>query len=179
MTETPPEVPVEEVRSMTIYNVMERILDGVNREFMENGIDLPSKQFFDMGGVGETPHDCEQVSVSLEQMYTGTPGNPEQEPTRCFGPRSGVFVIEVVRCTPVAAETKVRGGAPKPPTVEQLNAKTKQQTQDAYILMDAGLTVAEEISNIGVGVGGLADVTVSPEDGGYQAVVLVLILGLP
>lgn len=160
---------------MTIIDVMERILDGVRTEFMINGIDLPSKQFFDMGGTGETPHDCEQVSVSFEQMYTGTPGNPEQVPTKCNGPRSAVFVIEIVRCTPTAAPISNRSSKPLAPTEAQLNTSATAQAKDAYILMDAGLNVAESLNYLG----GLADISVSPEDGGFQAIVMTLIVGLP
>lgn len=160
---------------MTIADVMERILEGINNEFMSQSIDLPSRQFFDIGGQGETPHDCEQVTVSFEQMYNGTPGNPDQVPTRCDGPRTGVFVIEIVRCTPQMTTGSSRAGGPKPPTEQALSASSIKQTQDAYTLMDAGLHVAESLSYIG----GLADVTVSPEEGGYQAVVMTLILGLP
>lgn len=161
-------------RRQTIFETMNRILTQINNTYSTFGVELPTKQFFDLGGQGETPHDCEQVSVSFEQMYNGAVGNPDQTPTGCYAPRTATFVIEVVRCTPTLKRPTGRGGALIPPSVEELSEAVEIQTNDAWLLMDAGLTMAEEFSL----AGGLADVLVSPESGGYQAVILNLVLSL-
>lgn len=162
-----------EERMSTIFSFMEVVLAQINATFQEYGIALPEKQFFDVGA-NEAPHDCEQVSVAFQQMYNGIPGNPDQVPTPCMGPRTASFVIEIVRCTPTM-ERKLRGGPLVPPSVEDLNASVARQVKDAWLLMDAGLIAAQNTSLTG---GGLADVLVTPESGGYQAVVLNLALGL-
>lgn len=160
---------------LTIVDVMYRVLDQINATYSGYGVSIPTKQFLDMGGQGETPHDCEQVTVALEQVYNGLPGNPEQVPSQCAGPRSGVFIIEVVRCMP-GMQTRSRGATTlMPPTADALTTVARTQATDAWLLMDAGLLAAQSLNYIG----GLADVSFSPESGGYQATVLTLILGLP
>lgn len=151
---------------------MEMVLAEVNTTFAEHGVALPEKQFFDVGA-NEAPHDCEQVSVAFQQLYNGIPGNPDQVPTACNAPRTVSFVVEIVRCTPVM-ERKLRGGPLMPPTAEDLNASAERQVIDGWLLMDAGLTAAQNFALSG----GLADVLVTPETGGYQAVVLNLAIGL-
>lgn len=159
---------------MTIADVMISLLDQVNATFIENEVDLPERQLLDMGGQGETVHDCAQVTVSFEQMYNGLPGTPDQLPTRCYSPRTATFIVEVVRCTPVVG-TGGRGQSPVPPTADEITIASIAQARDAYVLMDAGLTFAESLDY----AGGLADISMSPESGGFQAVVLTLVVGLP
>lgn len=159
-------------RRRTIFEFMEKVLAEINTTFAEHGVTLPEKQFFDVGA-NEAPHDCEQVSVAFQQLYNGVPGNPDQVPTPCNGPRTASYVIEIVRCTPVM-ERKLRGGPLMPPTKEDLDASAERQVIDGWLLMDAALTAAQNFALNG----GLADVLVTPETGGYQAVVLNLALGL-
>lgn len=161
-----------EARRETIYDFMEMLLTQINATFDEHGIALPERQFFDTGA-NEAPHDCEQVTIAFQQMYNGLPGVQDQTPTACAGPRTASFVIEVVRCTPVM-ERQARGGPLTPPSIEKLNASTKAQVIDAWLLTDAALLAAESFAI----AGGLADTLVTPESGGYQAVVLNLAIGL-
>lgn len=171
-------MPDEDVRSMSIYDAMDFILESVNVEFAANGISLPSRQYLAFGTEGETVHDCEQVTVSFAQMYNGTPGMQEQTPTRCDSPRTGVFIVEVVRCIPLfASRTSGGKGTSKygAPSAQELTEKTKMQTQDAYVLMDAGLKAAESLSHFN----GISDVSPGPISGGYQATVLTIITGIP
>ena len=170
MTTTPEEeVPAR----LSIYNLMQMMMDEVNATYAEAGVELPSKQCFDSYGAGQTPHDCEQVSISFEQMYNGLPGAPEQVPGKCYSPRTGVFVIEVTRCVPTLE--KNRAGKLALPSVAKLDEMAKQQSADAWLLMDAGLRAAEAANYLG----GLSDVAFTPESGGYQSAVLNLVLGIP
>lgn len=161
-----------EARRETIYDFMEMVLTQINTTFTEHGVALPERQFFDTGA-NEAPHDCEQVTVAFQQMYNGLPGVPDQTPTACMGPRTASFVIEVVRCTPLM-ERQARGGPLTPPSIDKLNSTTKAQVVDAWLLTDAALTAAESFAVSG----GLVDTLVTPETGGYQAVVANLAIGL-
>lgn len=171
-------MPDEEVRSLSIYDTMDTILETVAVEFAANEISLPSRQYLAFGGEGETVHDCEQVTVTFVQLYNGTPGMQEQTPTRCDAPRTGVFIVEVVRCIPVLG---VRGTGGKgtsklaPPTSVEFTEATKRQSQDAYVLMDAGLKAAEYLSHFN----GIADVSAGQASGGFQATVMTIITGIP
>lgn len=171
-------MPEEEIRSMSIYETMDFILETVNIEFAANGVSLPSIQYLAFGAEGETVHDCEQVTVTFVQLYNGTPGMQEQEPSRCDAPRTGVFVVEVVRCIPTLGIKGTGGkGTAKfgVPTSSEHTDATKRQTQDAYILMDAGLHAAESLSHFN----GISDVSAGQASGGYQATVMTIITGIP
>lgn len=166
-------VPTDLVERMdTIYDFMNVVLNQINTTFTEFGVALPERQFFDVGA-NEAPHDCEQVTVAFQQMYNGLPGVPDQTPTACTGPRTASFVIEIVRCTPVM-ERQARGGPLTPPSIEKLNGMTKVQVRDAWILTDA-VQIASDNYTIS---GSLVDTLVTPESGGYQAVVANLAVGL-
>lgn len=167
MSESPEEL---QERRETIFDFGEMLLAQIRTTFNDHGIVLPDKQFFDTGP-REAPHDCEQLSIAFEQMYNGSPGVPDQIPTPCNGPRTGTYVVELVRCTPVMGKS-ARGAPLTPPDEAKLNAAAKQQWIDAWLLMDAGLLAGESFA-----AGALADVGSTPESGGFQAVVLNITLG--
>lgn len=160
---------------LSIIDLMYKFLDTLNIVYSENQEPIPSRQFPDMGGQGETPHDCEQVSISLEQMYNGPPGNPAQVASRCDGPRTAVFVVELVRCMPTAKPAGRGSTTLVPPTVDELTIAATQQSKDAWLLMDAALRCGESIDWLG----SMADISFTSEQGGYQAVVLNWIVGIP
>jgi hypothetical protein len=144
-------------------------------------VDLPTRRYLAVGGQGDTVHDCEQVTVSFEQGYSGLPGNQAQEPVKCAGPRTGVYIVEVVRALPqpntVAANPTttvpakfaqaVTGVQTLPSDVQSDIAR--KQMQDAMLLMDAGLRAGETMT-----IGALADVSAGSPQGGFQAMTLVV-----
>lgn len=160
---------------LSIFNVMQIVMDTINSVFSEYDVDLPARQFFEFGGMGDVVHDssCGQLTVSFEQMYNGLPGQQEQSPSRCNSPRTGVFVVELVRCTPTPKTG--RNNAPRPPTVEEQNASALRQVTDAWLLMEGGMRAVDVIGF----TGGLADVSAGDESGGVQATILSLIVGIP
>lgn len=161
--------------------IADHILNTVVATYADHGVDLPARRYLAVGGQGATVHDCEQVTVSFEQGYSGRPGAQAQEPVKCNSLRTGVYIIEVVRALPLAntvaanPETTVpaRYGQVKtgvelvPADVQSAHART--QMQDAMLLLDAGLRAGETTLT-----GSLADVTAGQPQGGYQAMTLVL-----
>lgn len=157
------------------------ILNTVVATYADHGVELPTRRYLAVGGAGSTVHDCEQVTVSFEQGYSGLPGNQAMEPAKCGGPRSAVFVIEVVRAlplpnttaanptTPVQSRygTEVSGVAILPEDVQSDVAR--KQMVDAMLLLDAGLRAGETTV-----VGSLADVSAGQPQGGFQATTLAL-----
>lgn len=164
-----------------IADIADHILNTVVATFADHGVDLPTRRYLAVGGQGDTVHDCEQLTVSFEQGYSGTPGNQAQEPVKCASPRSAVFIVEVVRALPLPntasanpATTiptrygeEVMGVAVLPPDVQSDIAR--KQMVDAMLLMDAGLRAGETTMT-----GSLADVSAGSPQGGYQAMSMVI-----
>ena len=159
-----------------IYDTAQAILDELNLVYTQHTGEvssLPTRQFIAIGGAQSQPHDCEQVTVSMEQTYVGLPGSPADGPARCDSPRSAVFFVEVVRKTLTPQQTSRRGAAiPTSLTPAEENALAKIQMQDALLMLDAGLRVGDQY------LGSVADVSAGPESGGYQAMTMTVVTGI-
>lgn len=149
-----------------IVNLAENILSTVQSVYAEYGVALPARQYLNAGGKGTTVHDGEQLTVSLDMAYSGLPGNQAQTPVRIDDPRTATFFVEVVRILPTP------GNSGRPPTADNLTLKAKEQMVDAAVLLEAGLRAA---TNTFTRVG-IADVSAGLPQGGYQAMILNLIL---
>jgi hypothetical protein len=160
----------------------DHILNTVVATYAEHGVELPERRYLAVGGQGDTVHDCEQLTVSFEQGYSGLPGSQAQEPVKCDGPRTAVFIVEVVRAlplpntpaanptTPIAARySKEKTGVAVLPAEVQSEIARKQM-KDAMLLLEAGLQAGQAtLIN-----GSLADVTAGSPQGGFQAMSLVI-----
>ncbi len=161
--------------------IADLILNTVVATYADHGVDLPARRYLAVGGQGDTVHDCEQVTVSFEQGYSGLPGNQAQEPVKCAGPRTGVYIVEVVRALPSPNTTaanpttlvqsrygaEVTGVQTLPMEVQSDMAR--RQMVDAMLLMDAGLRAGETMN-----LGALADVSAGSPQGLFQAMTLVI-----
>lgn len=157
------------------------LLRMVEMVYAEHDVDLPSRRYLAVGGQGTTVHEAEQVTVSFEQAYTGRPGAQAQEPARCDSIRTGVFVVEIVRCVPQPNTAAANPATPVPSRYGQevtgvqalpadvQTAHAKKQMVDAMLLLEAGLRTSE-----GTLVGAVADVSAGPESGGMQAMVMMV-----
>lgn len=150
-----------------VFDAAQSILENIEGIFAQYGVDLPEKRYITIGGQGDTAHDCDQVTVSWEQSYNGTPGNQSQTPSKCENVRTGVFVVELVRATAVG-----RGLTNKPtaPSASDYTEKAKQQMLDATILYEAGLTAAETTWLSG----GLVDISAGTPQGERQAIIMTV-----
>lgn len=162
-------------------DVAEHLLNTIVNVYTENATSLPERRYLTVGSQGETVHDCEQVTVSFEQGYSGMPGNQAQEPAKCDEPRSGVYIVEVVRCLPLpntaasASETAIPARYGQTTTgvsllsPEDQTTMAKVQMVDAMLLLEAGLRAGE--TNF---TGSLVDVSAGSPQGGYQAMIMTL-----
>lgn len=164
-----------------LITLAHHILDTVVETYGQYGVDLPTRRFLAVGGQGGTVHDCEQVSVSFEQGYSGAPGAQSQTIQKCDGVQTAVFYVEVVRCIPVVndgAQQQSRYGKElvvDAPSVDQLTAIAETQMRDARIMLDAGMA-----SGIGTLLeGALVDVAPGGAQGGFQAMGMTVTLALP
>lgn len=156
-----------------IFDLAKHVLEIIRSRFAEYEVELPSRQFVQIGGRGSTVHEGEQLSISMEQVYSGLPGAQAQEPTRCSEPMTVVFGVELVRCVPTPSNGG-RSTKPMPVSVEKIEETAEQQSKDAQILLEAGLIAAESTWL----QGGMADVTAGTPEGGMQALVMTVVLVL-
>jgi hypothetical protein len=148
-----------------VADLMRRVLDEIVAVFEDAGATLPERRYI---AVGPQAHDCAQVTVSFMQMYLGLPGQQQETLQRCDVPRSVVLSIQIARPIPAPA---ARASTPR---AADISTMTETQTRDAWLLMDAALGPIHAF-----GFGALADVGMTPPQGGYQAIVLNLITTVP
>lgn len=148
--------------------LLDNILETTVDIFGSARMPIPAKQFWT---VGEAVYDCEQVSVTLGQVYLGRPGDEATEPRQCTDPRSAVVDIAIVRCVPVG----VNG---KPPTAQKIQQGAEMSAVDAYLLLDS-LSQYDNWADQHRGLGVIATVSVPPPSGGMQAVVMTLTVAIP
>lgn len=154
-----------------VSDLLDKVMTTVNAVFEADNIPLPDRQYVYAGDQGETVHDCEQVTVSLAQLYSGAPGDQAQLPSKCDQPMSAVIIVEIVRCIPVP--TPNGRNPPIPPSPEALSASARSQAADAYLLMQAGLVVGNDW------LGSIAETSTGPASAGYQAMILNLVVAIP
>ena len=166
-----------------IVDVAGHLLDTINRVYQEEGVDLPDRQYYIVGGQGQTVHDCEQVTVSWDQAYSGLPQNEASIPATCDQIHTASFIVEVVRQVNTARDaesvptgtTNMPGrygggtqgsvGAPDP---ADFMREAKLQMQDAVLLLRAGLLAGEATTSNA----SIVDVSAGTPQGGYQAVIM-------
>lgn len=146
-----------------VYKFANILLENIKATFNEYGVSLPSRQYIDIGGQGDAPWDCEQLTVSWDGTVLGMPGNPVQELQRCTDPRTATFFTEIVRCKP---GLKGRNGNAIPPNVEDLNKFSKEEMFDGELLYEASVRAATR----SWGGKALISISSSTAQGDYQAV---------
>lgn len=173
-----------------IVDISEHLLDVINRVYADAGVAPPERQYYVIGGQGQTVHDCEQVTVSWDQAYSGLPGNEASIPARCDELHTGAFIVEVVRKVNTA-RTPIDPNAPAVPVTsvptknqpgryggglgqvdtpspEDFMREARVQMQDAVLLLRAGLLAGEAT----MGNNAIVDVSAGAPLGGYQATIM-------
>ena len=154
------------VRVTRIDWVFDRILQSVEETFAGYGIELPTLRYKTLGAV---VHDCEQVTVSLIQAYIGPPGDQAAGPQPCHGPRTGVFQVEIVRCVTDGSSQNLKQRSSTAPDPEAANEYAASRALDLWALLD----VPDFMPDYN---GVIADVSVTDEEGKFQAAVLNLVV---
>jgi hypothetical protein len=165
--ETGPVVPAK----LSVVMHARGLLEQIQNIFEQEDVALPERQILTVGAPTDVAWDCEQLVVSFDQIYNGLPGQQEQVPSNCSGPRTAVLTAQLVRCVPTG---EISRAGMIPPAPAQMTATAEQFMIDAWLLMDGGMTFADSQQFLG----GLADVTIAPAQGGFQASVLTIIAGL-
>lgn len=165
-----------------LFDMAQQTLDEIVSQFEELGVDLPERRYVNIGGMQDSAHDCEQLTVTLEQHYPGTPSEQAEVGATCTSPRTLAMVVELVRCIP-NMQAKGRGGAAyRPPNPEEMTEYTKQRAKDMLILLEAGSVISDrfyEWNGMGITQGGMFDVTPGTPSGNMQGLILNLIVLVP
>jgi hypothetical protein len=166
-----PITPIEDVSedAYAIKHLLDNVLDSVVNTFLSYGVPLPHRQYWTLG---QAAVDCDQLVVTLSQIYLGPPGDQASIPQRCEVARSAVMTITVAREIPTVG---LNGRAPSP---EKISQAAEISAVDAWVLISSINTFDQwEPGSIGVGV--IATVDIPPPEGGYQLVNMQLTMAVP
>lgn len=155
--------------SLRLKNLLDAVLAAVVSVYDSHGIPVPSRRYWMMG---IPAIDCEQLVVSLIQMYLGEPGDQAQTPQKCNGPLSAVLQVSVSRKAPVISDSG------KAPAADKIQDSSGIPAVDAMALMRS-LPSLDQWDLGGPGMGVIATVDVPPIEGGYQVVNMQLTLVVP
>lgn len=141
------------------------ILDVVVGRYEQAGIDLPERRYIHYGTVAA---DCEQLTVELNQVFPGLPGEDPSAAQPCAGstPRTAATTVTIFRKVPTGSGNRGQD----PPTPEALTATTLILARDSWLLLDA----AEEVDQRGHRRGVIAEVSPIGPSGGYTGVTMTL-----
>lgn len=103
--------PAKSTKKITEYGIhedafdlvkhMQKLLDTVVGLYEQQGIPLPPRRYW---MIGNPPEDCEQVVVSLVQMYLGSPGDAAAEIQPCDAPLTVVVNVHISRDYPISKD---------------------------------------------------------------------------
>lgn len=149
---------------------LQELLRRIENVYDSYDMPLPARRYYTFG---PPAIDCEQLVVSVLQMYLGAPGDQATEPRRCHDPRTVTLNITVSREVPIALPNG------NPPTPSSISAATQVSAYDAWILMDSVnvLDVWGEGGNYGLGI--ISTIDFTPPEGGFQSVVMSVTMAVP
>lgn len=115
-----------------LYQDAQAILNVVVDAFLDSAVALPERQYVSDGSIAI---DCEQLTVTIVQVYRGLPGEIQTDPMgprRCATVSSFECAIILVRCVPTLKESSA--GQIVFPTVHELDSSAQTILQDGAIL---------------------------------------------
>jgi hypothetical protein len=149
---------------------MQGVLDSVISTYASYTMPLPSRRYWTLG---EPSVDCEQVVISMIQMYIGSPGDEATEPRRCNDPRSVTLIVYVSREVPVVSNNG------KAPSADDIQAFSEISAYDAWILLDSSRALDQWATGGSFGLGVIATVEVGAPEGGFQTVTMTITVAVP
>jgi hypothetical protein len=153
-----------------LADLLQTVLDRVIETYNSYNMPLPGKRYWNIA----TPVvDCEQLVVSLIQMYIGAPGDEAAEPRRCNEPRSVVLNVGVSRAVPITEQSG------RPPSSDSIQDAAVVCAYDAWILMESIHYFDAWGDPAGFGLGVIATVDADPPEGGFQTTRLTLTVAVP
>lgn len=162
--------------ALNVVRMLDTILERVVAGFEEYGVELPERRYWTTG----TPAaDCEQLTVTLNQIYIGPPGDEASEPQKCHSPRTAQIDVQILRCIPSPQGPRARSISP-----EAIQAASTQQAIDAWVLLDLACEldtwdVPSPTSGVGPGLGVIATVDMGQAEGAFQGPVMRLTVAIP
>lgn len=155
--------------ALNAKNLLDNVLATIVTIFNSYNVPLPSRRYWN---VGQVAIDCEQLSVSLIQIYLGPPGDQASMPQRCNTPRTAVMMITIAREIPVV------GMNGRPPAPEKISEGAEISAVDSWVLMES-LNALDQWEPGTFGVGTIATVDIPPPEGGFQLVTMQLTMAIP
>lgn len=166
-------VNIDEVSddALNLKNMMDGIIERVQRVYQINNVPLPPRQYWTMG---LPTIDTEQVVVTFNQMYLGSPGDQATFPVRGNQPRTVTITISIARAF---VSVGVNG---RPPSAEKIQQSSSLAAIDAWVLMESVKYFDMwEDTGIGYGPGVIATLEAPEPAGGFQVVNLQLTMVVP
>ncbi len=142
---------------------LEAIMETVVAVYEQAGVPLPTRRYW---MVGAPPEDCEQVVVSLLQIYLGQPGDQAADIQRCDAPVTAVVNVHVTRDYPI-------GELGKAVNADRIIEASRWSVADSWVLFKAMKEFDKDEWGV-PGLGAIATVTGRPPGGGVQSTVLNL-----
>ena len=155
--------------ALNLKEMLDGVLYRVETTFQSYNVSLPSRRYWTMG---LPAIDCEQVTVSLVQMYLGAPGAQVSSPQRCNVPRSATLNVSIAREIPVV------GANGRPPSPEKIEQAGSLAAIDAWVLMQS-INQLDQWDETGYGVGVIATLDTPEPEGGFQTVTMQITMAVP
>lgn len=152
-----------------IVTFLEGVLERVASTFQSYNIPLPGRQYWT---VGQQAIDCEQLTVTLIQIYLGPPGDQASTPQRCNTARTAVMTVSISRQIPTVGQNG------RPPAADKLQEAANISAIDGYVLMQS-LNLLDMWEPGGYGLGVIATVDYPEPEGGFQTVNMQLTMAIP
>lgn len=155
----------------TLPRFLNRILERVVTVYQSHGIPLPDRQYWTVNP-GQSPWDCAQVVVALQNLNLGVPGDASvSQAQNCDLPTSATVSITILR--PAAKP----GGSPYP-SAESIQTHGFEPAVDAWILQRSLPVIDAYPDEFGGGPGrGVISTTrILGAQGGFHGVEMLLTL---
>ena len=141
--------------ALNIVALLDGVLQRVVNTFNSYNVPLPGRQYWT---VGQQAVDCEQLTVTLIQIYLGPPGDQASQPQRCNTARTAVMTVSISREIPTVGQNG------RPPSASKIQEAAQISAIDAYILMQS-LNELDTWEPGGYGVGVIATADIPPPEG--------------
>jgi hypothetical protein len=155
--------------ALGIVSFLDEVLSRIEATFQSYNVPLPPRRYWT---VGQPAIDCEQLVLTLIQIYLGPPGDQASQPFRCNQPRTAVMSVTISREIPVVGQNG------RPPTADKITEASKISAIDAYVLMSS-INSLDTWEPGGYGIGVIATADIAPPDGGFQVVSMQLTMASP
>jgi len=158
----------DDAKNLDIF--LQEVLSRVVNVYDSYNMPLPARRYYTFGA---PVIDCEQLVVSLAQLYLGTPGDEVSEPRRCNDPRTATLNISVSREVPIVQPNG------NPPTTQSVIEANRVGAYDSWILMESINNLDTWASPGGYGLGVIATLDFEEPQGGFQTTVLTITMAVP